>query len=264
MEQFDDLLQSIWYGERQTDGDIDELKQSLNATRAERERILVMIELLKLGEFSIKDSLIHHLNKAQDEEVMNLSIKLFCSVASNNDLINSDNLLFITKLSEYNAATFSSYALFTLSYDVIPYLLVLLEEWTGTNVELTIRNTLDIFLNYSDTLGYDAAVDEIGNFYLAFSENINRKDYYFFTEKVFPGKLTKVVIENSLVALREKSSVKINTISSLLSIWSGKKCPVQNHTIMTDDVFKKVLSYVDELSTMDWNIGRKYFYGHQI
>ncbi|MNI90264.1 hypothetical protein D3C73_1477660 [compost metagenome] len=60
--------------------------------------------------------------------MLNLCIRLFCSVASHEDLLKRENLLFLSDLSEINANTFAASALYTLSYDVVPYLLAMLEE----------------------------------------------------------------------------------------------------------------------------------------
>ncbi|OAB35030.1 hypothetical protein PGLA_22665 [Paenibacillus glacialis] len=74
--------------------------------------------------------------------------------------------------------------LYTLSYDAIPYLLAMLEEWEDTNVEDTIRNSLDIMLNYSDTLDEKATVDEIGSLYLDYIKGINNEKYYYYMKRM--------------------------------------------------------------------------------
>ena len=53
-------------------------------------------------------------------------------------------------------------------------------------------------------------------------------------------------------------------IPTLLSIWSGIKCPVEYNTVVNEEKFKQLLSYVEGLSEMDWRSGGKYFYGHLI
>ncbi|WP_068536470.1 Imm47 family immunity protein [Paenibacillus glacialis] len=264
MAQSDNLMPSIWYGEKNSSGDISLLKESITKITTEKQCVLLINDLLKLGDFTAKSLLIQLLNTATDENVMNLCIRLFCSVASHQDLLNNENLLFLSNVSEDNADTFASCALYTLSYDATPYLLAMLEEWEDTNVEETIRNTLDIMLNYSDTLDEKAPVDEIGNLYLDYIKGINNDKYYYYMEPVFPGELAKKLVEKAAISLKNKDMIKTNVIPSLLSVWSGIKSPVEYNTIVTDEKFKDVLNYVNVLSKMDWKIGGKYFYGYLI
>lgn len=74
---------------------------------------------------------------------------------------------FLSGASENSVATFASCAIDTMSYQVIPYLLALLEEWEDTEVEDGIRNSLEILLNYSEVCGENAAVDDIEKYILS-------------------------------------------------------------------------------------------------
>lgn len=53
-------------------------------------------------------------------------------------------------------------------------------------------------------------------------------------------------------------------IPSLLSIWSGVKCPVEYDTVINDNKLKETISYIDKLSKMDWQTGVKYFYANPV
>lgn len=53
--------------------------------------------------------------------------------------------------------------------------------------------------------------------------------------------------ENSL-SLREKTPFDVVTIPSILSIWSGIKCPVQYGTIITDEKYRELMSHIDSLT----------------
>ncbi|WP_245700273.1 Imm47 family immunity protein [Paenibacillus glacialis] len=86
------------------------MKESITKITTEKQCILLINDLLKLGGFTAKSLLIQLLNTATDENVMNLSIRLFCSVASHQDLLNNENLLFFPNVSEDNADTFASCA----------------------------------------------------------------------------------------------------------------------------------------------------------
>ncbi|MEK3905357.1 Imm47 family immunity protein [Paenibacillus sp. FSL R7-0179] len=185
-------------------------------------------------------------------------------MAAHKDLLNSEDLLFLSNLSELNANTFAASAVSTLSYDAIPYLLAMLEEWEDTSVEGTIRNSLDIFLDYSEELSEDATVDEIGHFYMDFIKSVDPENYYYFGEPVLPGVIAKKIIEKSVISLNQSTPVLTNVYPSLLSVWSGVRCPVQYGTIVDAELLKDVYGYVDEISKMDWEVGAKYFYGNRV
>ncbi|MNC40660.1 hypothetical protein D3C75_893850 [compost metagenome] len=140
----------------------------------------------------------------------------------------------------------------------------MLEEWEDTNVEGTIRNTLDIFLNYSDELNEEATVDEIGNFYLDFIKQVDLDNYYYYSTPVFPGNLAKKIIEKSITSVNDGVPVRTNVIPTLLSIWSGVKCPVQHDTVVDNKILDEIYQYVAMLSKMKWETGVKYFYGHRV
>lgn len=53
-------------------------------------------------------------------------------------------------------------------------------------------------------------------------------------------------------------------ISSILSIATGIKCPVQPGVQITDLVAEKVMRYVKIVSAKKWMPGCKYFYGNII
>ncbi|MCM3539112.1 Imm47 family immunity protein [Priestia endophytica] len=60
----------------------------------------------------------------------------------------------------------------------------------------------------------------------------------------------------------QNTRVKMESIPILLSVWSGKKCPVQYETLMDEEVFQQLTDYIGTLSKRSWERGREYFYGH--
>ncbi|MFD0590084.1 Imm47 family immunity protein [Paenibacillus sp. GCM10027627] len=95
----------------------------------EQDSILQLLELFKLGDFSQKVLLIHLLNHSQDEAVINLCIRIFCSICTHEDLRDPIHLRFLEVAKEDMVYTFASAAVATLSLEVVSYLLALLEEW---------------------------------------------------------------------------------------------------------------------------------------
>ena len=88
------LLPGIWYGEV-SQLSLNELKNNLLSIQDERECILLIVEIMKKGDFSVKNLLIELMNQTEDEAVLNLCIRLFCSVCTNDDLKDVNNFLFL-------------------------------------------------------------------------------------------------------------------------------------------------------------------------
>lgn len=258
------LEKGNWYGKCNPNGDIASLRAALAEASTEADTAQIITELFKLGDFAAKEKLIQQMNTTKNENMMNVYIRLFCMVASHQDLLKTENLAFLSDLSEQNADVFASYAVQTLSYEAVPYLLAMLDEWEDTNVEETIRNSLDIFLNYSDELDEDAAVDEIGQFYLDLMKKVDADQYYYYSTPVFPAPLAKKLIEKSAVSRHEQAPLGTHLIPFLLSVWSGILCPIEYNTVVDDRLLDGVYHYVQALSEMDWEAGVKYFYGHPI
>ena len=124
----------------------------------EKESFILINELLKLGDFSVKRLLIELMNSTRDELVLNLCTRLFCSAATHDDLLETNNLKFLSSASEDGVHNFVVSAGETLSYHVVPYLLALLEEWEDTFVEKAIRNELSWMLGIEDEY-YEVALE---------------------------------------------------------------------------------------------------------
>lgn len=258
------LVIGIWYGSVKNNDNITLLKNNFTDITSEEDCVLSVMEILKSGDFTIKNILIDLMNNTKNEEVLNLCIRLFCSVANHEDLLNNNNLKFLSDVSDFNANTFASCAPTTLSYDVVPYLLVMLEEWEDTYVEQTIRDSLDTILGYTKYLSEEANVEEIGQLYLGQIKDLDADKYYYNQQLVFPGDLAKKLIEKSFVSLKTESKLKMGIIPSLLSIWSGIKCPVEYNTIIDNNKIKELMNFIDKISKMDWQIGDKYFYAKKV
>ncbi|MBG9814555.1 hypothetical protein ABD68_24275 [Bacillus endophyticus] len=86
--------------------------------------------------------------------------------------------------------------------------------------------------------------------------------YYYNGEPIFPGNLTKSLVQRAFTAREQNTPVKMERIPILLSVWSGKKCPVQYEILVDEEVFQQLTDYINTLSERSWERGRKYFYGH--
>ena len=59
------LLPGIWYG-KVNQMSLDELKGSLLSVQEERERILLIVEIMKKGDFSVKNLLVDLMSQTKD------------------------------------------------------------------------------------------------------------------------------------------------------------------------------------------------------
>ncbi|NFA44209.1 UNVERIFIED_ORG: hypothetical protein B2H98_05630 [Clostridium botulinum] len=258
------MCKGIWYGDISSNISREELWYKINNENDEKKKLLEIINLLKLGDFSAKQLLIKIMNESNSDSVINLCIRVFCSIANHSDIYKSENLKILSYSDDDVANVFVTYSKQTLSYEVIPYLLALLDEWEDTYVETTIRDALQDILNYQESILESASVDEIGEFFVNKKEKIDVEKYYYKGDLAFPGVLTKKLIEASALSRKSGMELKEITIPMILSIWSGIKCPVEYYTIVDDEIMKKVIDYVKQLSKMKWEKGCKYFYGHKI
>ncbi|MFP3888125.1 Imm47 family immunity protein [Priestia filamentosa] len=255
-----ELIKSIWYGPAPSVGET----QNIRASLTEEEKLISLIQLFKNGDFSLKHALIHLMNSTENEKLLNLCIHVFCSVCTHEDLQKVENLNFLSRVSEDNAYVFASCARETLSPEVVPYLLALLEEWEDTIVEEVIRDSLDHMMGYTQNLDWNATVDEIGSYYTEWMNTLLPTFYYYNREPVFLGDLTKNLIQRAFTVREQNTPVKMESIPILLSVWSGTKCPVQYKTLIDEGVFQQLTDYIDALSKRSWERGRKYFYGHSV
>ena len=174
------------------------------------------------------------MNSTRDELVLNLCTRLFCSAATHDDLLETNNLKFLSSASEDGVHNFVVSAGETLSYHVVPYLLALLEEWEDTFVEKAIRNELSWMLGIEDEY-YEVSLEEFNEAYSSFIENNDTQEYYYRNRLSFPGDLAKELVSEVMSSLRDRTTYNVVTIPSVLSIWSGIKCPIQYDTIITNE-----------------------------
>lgn len=258
------LMNSIWFGEK-TILTKSEIKEKILKSVTETEVLFNLIELFKTGDFTQKPLLVQLMNQTKDEAVLNLCIRVLLSVATHEDLRDSNNLRFLSEVTEETVDTFASAATTSLSLEVIPYLLALLEEWEEFSDTATIiRDSIDSFINFEDQIGEDATIDEIGNFYFKYCQEKDTNSYYFQQNLAFPGDLAKKLIQRVMIAADNEEQLKMELIPSLLSIWTGKRVPADYNTIISASNYKDFIDYINELSSENWEKGQKYFYGYKL
>ncbi|MCT4507850.1 MAG: Imm47 family immunity protein [Tepidibacter sp.] len=265
MDEKDDIMcKGIWYGKIPDNISNEELRHKINTGNDEKKKLLAIIDLLKLGDFSAKQLLIKMMNESNSDSVIKLCIRVFCSIANHSDIYKNENLEMLLNLDEDSVNVFVTYSKQALSYEIVPYLLALLEEWEDTYIETTIRDALQDILNYQELIPVSASVDEIGEIFINKRDRIDIEKYYYKGDLAFPGVLTKQLIDASAISRKYGTELKEITIPTILSIWSGIECPVQYYTMVDDETMKKVFDYVKRLSKINWEKGCKYFYGHKV
>ncbi|PGM54488.1 Imm47 family immunity protein [Bacillus thuringiensis] len=258
------LMNSIWFGEK-TILAKSEIKEKILKSLTETEVLFNLIELFKTGDFTQKPLLVQLMNQTKDAAVLNLCIRVFLSVATHEDLRDSNNLRFLSEVTEETVDTFASAATTSLSLEVIPYLLALLEEWEEfIDTATIIRDSIDSFINFEDQIGEDATIDEIGNFYFKYCQDKDTNSYYFQQNLAFPGDLAKKLIQRVMIAANNEEQLKMELIPSLLSIWTGERVPADYNTIISASNYKDFIDYINELSSENWEKGQKYFYGYKL
>ncbi|TKI53804.1 hypothetical protein FC756_22070 [Lysinibacillus mangiferihumi] len=264
MGEAGNLMNSIWFGEKTTLVK-SEIKEKILNSVTEKEVLFNLIELFKTGDFTQKPLLFQLMNQTRDESVLNLCIRMFLAVATHEDLRDSNNLRFLSEVTEATVNTFASAATTSLSLDIIPYLLALLDEWGEiSDTAIIIRDSIDFFINFEEQIGEEATIDEIGNFYFNYCEEMNTEGYYFQQNLAFPGDLAKKLIQRVMIAANNEEPLKMELIPSLLSIWSGEKVPGDYNTIINASGYKDFIGYIDRLSSENWEKGQKYFYGYKL
>ncbi|MDN3955969.1 Imm47 family immunity protein [Sporolactobacillus laevolacticus] len=264
MGETGNLMNSIWFGEKSTLSQ-SEIKENILKADTETEILFNLLELYKIGDFTQKPLLIQLMNRTKDEAVLNLCIRVFLAVATHDDLRDSNNLRFLSEGTEETINTFASAAITSLSLDIIPYLLALLEEWDEiSDTAIIIKDSIDSFIDFEEQIGEEATVDEIGDFYFKYCDENDTKSYYFQQNLAFPGDLSKKLIQRVMIAANSDEPLKMEIIPYLLSIWTGEKVPGDYNTIISASNYKDFIDYIKELSTRNWEKGQKYFYGYKL
>ncbi len=264
MEDTGNLMNSMWFGEKSV-WSTSEIKDKTLNSLTEKDILFNVLELFKIGDFTQKALLIELMNQTKDESVLNLCIRVFLSVATHNDLRDTKNLHFLSEGTEETVNTFASAATTSLSLEIIPYLLALLEDWDEiSDTDRIIRDSIDSFIHFEEQIGEEATIDEIGHFYFTYYQENDVESYYFQENLAFPGDLAKKMIQGVMIAANNEEPLKMELIPSLLSIWTGEKTPGDYNTIINAYKYTAFIDYVNGLSIKTLEKGKKYFYGHEL
>lgn len=261
MDFIENLIEDIWFGEK-TDLFKDESNKCNISNQRERIKLLNLINDFKKGDFSNKEELYMLLNTSKDKDLLNVAIRLFLAIASNKDFSKIND--FLCNAEEESISVFIAFAEESLSYNIIPSLLGLLSIWEDTNIEVDICQTIGSIIGYGDAAYEICSEDELGKAFVEFCKDKDLSKYYFNNKLVFIGDFTKELIEITMSARYNDCELEEYALPSILSKYSGIKCPVEYYTKVDDDAYGKTIGYVKQIAKMNWEKGCKYFYGNKI
>ena len=261
MVSFQEVYKGHWDGELMKPEDLKRIRPEL---LDDRSLLLYFVDHFKLGDFSKKPGLIALMNQTKDTELQCACVRVFASVCSHEDFRQPENFEFLEIAEEEVVYCFAAVSITMLSYEVVPYLFVLFEEWEDTNIEESIRNALDYIISYTDELDYDVAMEEIQDYAYSFLSEADPDLYYFYGKPFFPGILTQQMTNYAQRRLKEQLPLGITIQPDLLSLCSGKCCPMTFSTVVNESSIRDLYAYIKDLIEMDWKPGNKYYYGHSI
>jgi hypothetical protein len=152
---------------------------------------------------------------------------------------------------------------YTLSPQIIPHLLALLEQFEGEEFEQDILSSINMLFPLGYRGGAVSLPDIVGRFAeLALSSEPSH--YYHGGKPAHPGTLTKELIEAAALARRDNQAFPLAIGPTLLSVWSGERCPVFYGQVADNASFEEVLLYVQKIASVSWESGSKYFYRQKV
>ena len=259
------LLTGIDYGPVSSSS-LEKLKNDLPSLSDEKECVLLIAEILKKGDFSVKPLLIELMNQTKDKSVLNLCIRLFCSICSNEDLKDISNLRFLSNATEFAVFTFVTGAVETMSYEVIPYLFALWDEWEDTNsdIENAIKDALDYYFYDQKLLTDELTKEEVEELWILVQDHREPDIYYYKGYPVFPGMFAKEIMTSLYIGIQVEGKFHTYLQSALLSTYTGKRVPVKNNERISKKDIESMVEYIENVSKQEWIEGRKYFYGFEV
>ena len=239
----DSIFNDVWFGKI---GEYTTVEYSDSSMK----KLLEILAAFQKGDFSQITELPKISKSSSNTDVRRLALRLFLSAASHNDMILLSDM--IDETSENDVNDFCYFSESSLSLQTLPYLLAMLETWEGTDVgEIVCQNG-------------DCSPDGVADECKLFLDTHDPQKYYYAGSEFFIGNFTKQLLNEVMTCKAQGKPYYSGQISSILSIATGIKCPVQPGVQITDLVAEKVMRYVKIVSAKKWMPGCKYFYGNII
>ena len=247
------ILDDIWFGkigEHNSDGHLDLTEQKL----------LEILTAFQQGNFGRISELPMISRSSSNSDIRRFALRLFLSASNHSDIALLNDMLDETSESDVN--DFCYYSESSLSLQTLPYLLALFETWEGTDVGELVCQTIGYTIDSLPAQDGDCSLDELAYECKSFLSTHDQEKYYYAGNEFFVGSLTKQLVSEVMICRAKARPYFSDQVPSILSIVTGIKCPVRNGTQITDIVLKKIMHYINVLSSKNWIPGCKYFYGH--
>lgn len=215
----------------------------------------------KSGNFQNKKEFVNQFVKSEDKSVFLKGCRTFMAVCTHEDFVLLNDF-FVSGDEEY-LQVFLAYVKESLSLQVIPYLLALLEEWEDTEPGIRIHQIImEMLGKYCDEEISD--VEECGKEFVDFSQTNDLQKYYFKGQVINYGSLTKELITIVMSCRSANRPFYASTLTDILSNSFGIECPVSSGEIITDEKTARIFEYVKMLAEINPEPGTKYYFGNKI
>lgn len=247
------LLQSVWFGET---GEL-----LINEPNEEEKKMIIYIEMFKSGDFGSKREFVKFFTNSTNYATYAVGMRVFLAVCKHKDL----ELIcdFVKVCDEQKLRVFLAFVQEALSYQVIPFLIELLDIWEETDVEKTIIRTICEMLRF-DCTGDEYDVIRIRKEYDDFSKKNDINKYYYKGELFHIGILTRKILRISMDCKVKNKKYYAMELSTLLSNCTGRRCPVENGMHVDATSMSEITKYICRMVDLDHEKGKKYFYNHLI
>jgi len=252
MQNFDILHPGVWFGPK-----LESQEGICLSPVGELGELQFLCEHLKRGDFSVRPRLQELIVSCRDTSVRKQAVRLYFYTARHQDVAFVCNLL--EELDHDDILTVVVTAPDTLSPEVVPYLFTLLGEYDETSISQDILSSVNRIFPW----GYDGGeTDLIGlsEKFSGFAKSLVAGAYYYEGALTHPGSLCKALIEAVAQSRHSKRKFPLANAPTLLSVWSGEKCPVFYGQDVDDRCMQDVLGYVNRIASLQWDTGKKYFY----
>ncbi|MEI7026051.1 Imm47 family immunity protein [Paenibacillus sp. y28] len=243
-----------------------QLWQRLDSAVSGEDRLLAAVDLVKRGEFEARQELAQLMLHSPVQALRELGCLIFCCAARHEDIPLWGQ--YVTRLIEAGNQEELKRALscasYTLSPQVVPYLLAVLESWEDEELEERVRVVLDLLFPYRSFLAEETTVEDILSAFEAEFDVLESPLYFYEGEPVFPGVWTKELLARAMQARYDKEPLYMTYVPTLLSLWTGTDCPAYDSDPIDDATIERLYEYVKQMTGQRWERGTKYFFGRPV
>lgn len=249
MKRIEKLMQKDYF--------IDEEVLNMQYSSGDERKVEELLVRFQNGDFSEKGDLFKYIN-CNDKDICKFTAVLACLVGTNSEI---DEILdYVEKWEDKEIHYFIVHSVYFLSSSIGEFLVKMHEEWEETYVESAIENAMSYYLG----IEIEENMEECEEYYEDIKESYISNRYYYNGELVDYHYLTAYVLEQARYSYYQNREIGAYTEIVLLSVASGKLCPINSHAVIDKSSMVNLGQYLDEINKMNLLSGVKYFWGHQI